>query len=233
MASGSNPRFQGLSGTLEGLVIYELNGQTVMRGKPGPRTTQTAGERKNRSQFCAVAHAWTNDVPGSAKVQWKKMAARVPRWNEDGSPSPAPLTGHQCFVQVNRARQSLSLPLLLDCPGVPDLPPFLGDVRVSAVAGSHFSLRLTPDAPFPFPCQVWAAPAVLLSAPAPPSRRFTQILVLPMGLPAQGVDAGAAFLQHIGQAWPDEKICLRLLPLSPTGFKGQMVAVSGDVTGGV
>lgn len=183
------------------------------RRRRGPKT-------QARGYFGLCSRAFSNqDAPSQGA------------WNLLGSRMTPPMTGRNAFISLNLSRGQ-SVPLLTEAPPVPDVLPFLGAPTLSVALpaaynphakGTPPAVTLHNDRAVDGTVQVFFAPP---RVPSPGVRPRDKDFVLCGTLPA--LPQGDINLTNLlltrrivpGSGW---QVFVRLVPLSPNGFRGQPV----------
>lgn len=206
---------------------------TPSHRKRHPDAQGTPRQQANNYNREVILKVWYNMTPPE-KFAFAWLGPFIPDW--DGKRAARPLTAYQVFQSICRARLAAGLELTRVAPDAVDLPPALGRLTLTATCGPIIgpmsvparTLRLTPPAPYPFPCQIWAARPQMEWTTNVPLNRYAAILSVP-SLPADGVDLCAAFLQTYPDFQAGHKLMLRVCPISPSGFRGQTVPTDAVV----
>lgn len=218
-----NPMWQGASGKLGTYIVYELNGQTVMRVRRPATTRISEKQAIHRSTYSSTAAHWAH-VPDSQKMNWGRLALRLPRWETDAPGTP--LTGYNAFCQSATGRAALSLSMLKECPLL-DIPAFLPNIQLTAqMTGNTLSLHLG-GAEYGAALQVFGVKPVYPFV-APPTR-FALLGVLPNGIGTDGADVGAWYRKQFPKVCAGCVVTLKLVPVSVSGFRGQPLTVTATV----
>ncbi len=225
MAKIKNLLLQGVSGRMGDFMVYQLNGQTVMRRRAKKRTSITAKASQNEKNFVGVGTTWSR-LTYPERAAWGQTALRVPRWGAPaGSP---PLSGYQCFSSAATGRQAQSLPISTQAPPVPDLPPLLALPTVTATLSPSVPGGLVLElscAPFACAVSAFAARPAIPGGRVPDARQCALLRTLPT-LASGAASLGDAYVKQWKTPPAGAELFLRLVPVSLLGFRGPAVTVS-------
>lgn len=231
MAHGNNPLLAGLSGTTGLYAVYQQNGQTILRTRPRAPHKQSAAQSVQRANWSGTGRMWKHGLTQAQKVQWGLLGRQIPYW--DNTRRGLPLSGYQCFQAVAAGLWAQGLMPREDAPPSPDFPLPLGQLTLTATEASEtqpFALTLSGP-PFPQAVQVYAAHAQFVGDPVTAKTRFVLLQTLPQ-IGANGASLAEAFARKCGEAVAGQQIAVRLVALSPTGFRGPSMTLCAPATTG-
>ena len=233
MATSHSPLLTQTRGKLGNYVVYQQNGQTVLRQRNYKGAKPSQRQTAQRTVFHNARYHWQVQS-GQSQAQWDALCARVPRFEEGKSPSYQ--SGYTLFQAVVAGRAALQLSPPDAPPQTPVLPPLLPEVTLTIVGIGYQTIRnnqVSKDFHMTVACDGYDGPVLIytsaprLSVPQTPPRY--SLLTGLMTIPPGGVDVGALFVERFGSPRTGRVLCVQVVPISEQGFRGRGVGVHAEV----
>ena len=180
-----------------------------------------------RYQFGGNASQWRG-LSGLQKSGFARLGQHMIATAANGTARP--MHPYQCFMAVNMTRAAQNLPMLSDAPLAPDPLPFLTRMTLAAVLTPrpgqpvpHLSL-IVSGTPAACALQIYAAPPGCDGAAPPADTRYVSIGCC-ADFSAGHADITSLFQTRYTLPSAGYKLWLKLVPISPNGFRGQPVIV--------
>lgn len=186
------------------------------------RFAGTDAQLNNQAAHNRLAVAWQS-CTYSQRWGWAQIAPFVPDW--DNTRGSTPLSAYQAFQSLGRARQALSLNIVLDAPPTPTIPPSPGRLSLGGSVGGDSAFLLLGGDAYPVPLQIWACAPAVEGASEPPIKKYAVLCTAP-GIGKKAIDLRPAYENKYGSLCEGMKIWVRICPISLAGFRGQPRPVS-------
>lgn len=186
----------------------------------GPRTVTPASQGLRR-----LAATW-NAMDAQAKSTWQALAGRLAEPLKVGQPSR--VNAYATFCQLNSAVLASGGAIQQYAPEARQTPPALPPVLLTADFDES-ALRLTLAAASPTGrVLLYGAAPALSGKPVYDSAAFVLLGSLPnLGAPH---DVAALYTARFAVPGPGWQLSLRVIPVTPAGFKGQPLVFTAVVT---
>lgn len=192
-------------------------GSMTMRKKGIPTQPHTVSQQNQRTAFAGASQAWRG-LTDAQRAGWTALGKQMTHTDSLGQAST--LTGSQAYVALN-GTQGAAAPLS-DAPSQPEtVTPLPGITLAASRTGSAtgaFSLAVQ-SAAYTGKVQVYASPAVSAGRSHFGTGDYRLLEVVP-NLSAGSTSLTAAYVAKYGTPTVGTKIALKLVPCSPSGFKG-------------
>lgn len=232
MAKFTSHIVTGASGSVGGTTYAKGRSGLIMRAKTSPTQPRTVAQDTVRAAFTGSAQAWRG-LTEAQRAGWHALGAQVTTTDALGQSST--LTGAQMHLALNAVLATTGALPIADAPSQPDalaaLPTITLEASRAGGAGGAFSLLVRSTA-YAGKVQVFATPAVSAGRNSFGNSSF-RLLQVTDGLQNGGTALTDAYVARYGAPTVGSKIAVRLVPVSPSGFKGAKYHATAIVSVGL
>ncbi len=219
MAKFTSHIVTGASGSVGGTTYAKNRNGMYLRAKTAPTQPRSAAQDTVRSSFTGSAQAWRG-LSETQRAGWQALGTQVKTTDSLGQSST--LTGAQMHLSLNTVLATTGASPISDAPSQPEtlaaLPTITLDAARAGTATGAFSLFIR-SAAYAGKVQVYATPAVSAGRNYFGKSSF-RLLTVVDGLLNGGTSVTAAYTAKYGTPALGAKIAVKLVPVSPSGFKG-------------
>ncbi len=219
MAKFTSHIVTGASGSVGGTTYAKNRNGMYLRAKTAPTQPRTAAQDTVRASFAGSAQAWRG-LSETQRAGWHALGAQVT--TTDGLGQSSTLTGSQMHLALNGVLATTGAAPISDAPSQPEILAALPTVTLEAAragtAAGAFSLFVR-SAAYAGKVQVYATPAVSAGRNYFGKASF-RLLEVVDGLLNGGTALTDAYIAKYGTPVLGAKIAVKLVPVSPSGFKG-------------
>ncbi len=209
----------GASGSVGGTTYAKNRNGMYLRAKIAPTQPRTVAQDSVRASFTGSAQAWRG-LTEAQRAGWHALGAQVTTTDALGQSST--LTGAQTHLALNGVLATTGALPISDAPSQPEtfaaLPTITLEAAHAGTASGAFSVFVRSVA-YAGKVQVYATPAVSAGRNYFGKSGFRLLEVID-GLTNGGTDLTAAYTAKYGTPGLGAKIAVKLVPISPSGFKG-------------
>jgi len=209
----------GASGSVGGTTYSKGRNGLYLRAKTAPTQPGTAAQDNVRASFTGSAQAWRG-LTEAQRAGWHALGAQVKTTDALGQSST--LTGAQMHLALNGVLSTMGASPIADAPSQPEtiaaLPTVTLEAARAGTASGAFSLFVR-SAAYAGKVQVYATPAVSAGRNYFGKSGF-RLLTVADGLVNGGTAITDAYIAKYGAPALGAKIAVKLMPVSPSGFKG-------------
>lgn len=207
------------SGTLGNTVAAKGRNGLYMRNKVSPSNPKTIAQSKVRAAFTGASQAWRS-LTDAQRTGWHALGKQMTTTDALGQSSP--LTGSQIHQALNGVLATLSVSPIADAPSQPEasaaLPAITLEAAHQGTADGAFRLFVR-SAAYGGKVQVYATPPVSAGRASFGGSAYRLIDVVD-GLVSGGTNLTDAYIAKYGTPALGVKIAVKVVPVSPNGFKG-------------
>lgn len=219
----------GASGSVGGTTYAKNRNGLYFRAKTAPTQPRTPAQDSVRAAFTGSAQAWRG-LSEAQRAGWRALGAQVTTTDSLGQSST--LTGAQMHLSLNAVLATTGASPIQDAPSQPEslaaLPAITLEAARAGGPNGAFSLLVRSTA-YAGKVQVYATPPVSAGRSAFGSSGF-RLLEVADGLQNGGTAITDAYAAKYGPPTLGSKIAVRLVPVSPSGFKGAKYHASAIVS---
>ncbi len=209
----------GASGSVGSTTYAKNRNGMYLRKKAIPTQPRTTAQTNVRAIFTGSAQAWRG-LTDAQRAGWHALGAQVT--TTDGLGQSSKLTGSQMHLALNSVLATAGASPISDAPSQPEavaaLPTITVETTRAGTASGAFSLFVR-SAAYLGKVQVYATPAVSTGRNYFGESSF-RLLEVADGLTNGGTALTDAYVAKYGAPALGAKIAVKLVPLSPNGFKG-------------
>lgn len=209
----------GASGSVGGTTYAKNRNGLFLRAKTAPTQPRTTAQGNVRAAFTGSAQAWRG-LTDAQRAGWHTLGAQVKTTDALGQSST--LTGAQVHLALNGVLATVGTSPISDAPSQPEalaaLPPITLEAARQGTAAGAFSLLVHSTA-YGGKVQVYVTPAVSAGRSYFGKSGF-RLLTVVDGLVNGSTAVTDAYIAKYGTPALGAKIAVKLVPVSPSGFKG-------------
>lgn len=209
----------GASGSVGGTTYSKNRNGLFLRAKTAPTQPRTMAQDNVRAAFTGSAQAWRS-LTDAQRAGWHALGAQVKTTDALGQSST--LTGAQAHLALNAVLATVGASPIADAPSQPEasaaLPAITLEAARQGTAAGVFSLFVR-SAAYGGKVQVYASRAVSAGRSYFGNSDFRLLQVVD-GLVNGGTQVTDAYIAKYGTPALGAKIAVKLVPVSPSGFKG-------------
>ncbi len=209
----------GASGSVGGTTYAKNRNGMYLRAKIAPGQPRSAAQDNVRANFTGSAQAWRG-LTDAQRAGWNALGAQVTTTDALGQSST--LTGAQMHQSLNGVLATTGVSPISDAPSrseaIAALPTITLEAARAGTASGAFRLFVR-SAAYAGQVQVYATPAVSAGRNYFGKSSF-RLLAVVDGLTNGGTSLTEAYIAKYGSPTLGAKIAVKLVPVSPSGFKG-------------
>lgn len=219
MAKFTSHIVTGASGSVGGTTYAKNRNGLYLREKTVPTQPRTTAQTNVRASFTGSAQSWRG-LSDAQRAAWTALGKQVTTTDALGQSST--LTGAQIHLGLNGVLATVGASPIADAPSQPETVAALPAITLEASRAGGASGALSVfvrSSVYAGKVQVYATPAVSAGRTYFGDAGF-RLLQAVDGLTSGGTDITAAYTAKYGAPALGAKIAVKLVPISPSGFKG-------------